>query len=525
MGDTVKRKLSVGFTSTGQAKLIQQVNQVDKSLEKTGADGTKSLQSMDRAMTGVGESMANALDPIDKAFAGTDKLFSIIGKAGAVGAVAVAAWEGISLAVDALAASSRAGVEEQDALAASLVRTSAAAEHTTAAIDALFATGSLSQRAIEERIAKLKTEADERDNLAAAVDGHRRASSDLAVVEETLAAAQVRAQAAADSLAGATARGSVEQRVALQALSDATAEADRLADTQDALRLKVAFTGRQIEILSGSLNELSGVSHTTVSDLVAFGGLFADHWAKLSATHTKATGQIKREAEDMLTVFERTSVTPLADQLGLGDGKLELVSEEFERWAGVVGTLQWRLGQLGETLDGIDLSAVAVEVDSISDSLLMSAEAFGQATVAALFMGQSIKDVLNQQLQGLAIEATWEALKATAIGIARASYGDPGAGAMFQAAGIWAAIAAGAAAGTAATGGFGGGGGGGAAAAAGGGGSQGLSGQGSAGSSQVSVVLNLSGPVGGIGRVLVDEINRESQRQGGARVASTAVRR
>lgn len=94
-----------------------------------------------------------------------------------------------------------------------------------------------------------------------------------------------------------------------------------------------------------------------------------------------------------------------------------------------------------------------------------AADGFATAAANALLFGGSLKDLVNEQLQALTLQATVEAIKATALGLGYLAAGlfgfGPGlaaAKASFASAAVWGAIAGGAALGTAATGGFGGGG-------------------------------------------------------------------
>ena len=123
----IQNSLSVQFKSKGAAALQSNINKTTKAVETTGKKGESSMkglaaasQGAGKSVTGLGQSMANSLDPIDKAFAGTDKLMGIVGKLGAVGALAGIAVTGLTMIYKALVTDTDSAANAQTRLSESL---------------------------------------------------------------------------------------------------------------------------------------------------------------------------------------------------------------------------------------------------------------------------------------------------------------------------------------------------------------------------------------------------------------------
>lgn len=251
----------------------------------------------------------------------------------------------------------------------------------------------------------------------------------------------------------------------------------------------------------------------------AVGDLY-DYISKLGAGFSSAGSLVAANVTLAASNAQNAANAQLAEEQRLSDGLISLATER-----GIALKAQ-------DDKAKADREAAAQEQE---DSLSAQEEAFlsygsavadsmGMSVIAAIAAGESIKQVLNEQLKALALEAVWQTLKATATGLFYTATGNvEGAGAAFASAGVWAAIAAGAGIATAATSGGSGGGSGGAASSGGSGTSSDLgtpSNQGNSGPSYVTYIIENNGVVGldrDLDRRFAQGTRREEQRPGGIR--------
>lgn len=113
---------------------------------------------------------------------------------------------------------------------------------------------------------------------------------------------------------------------------------------------------------------------------------------------------------------------------------------------------KWRTNAIKESTKAAQ-EQLAVQ-NLLQTQLKTTAEGMLNAGVTALFYGNSIKDAINDVLEGIAIESTVRALFETAAGISALIFSPPQAGIHFKSAAVFGATAVAAGAATLATGGF-----------------------------------------------------------------------
>jgi hypothetical protein len=486
----VKRALRVQFSATGQARLKQDVAAVDKSLSSAGKSGTAALGKLDAGIGKLGEGMAKALDPIDKAFAGTDTLFSLLGKAGAVGAVAGAAFELVKVGLEALTSESRRAAAAQEELAAAAKRTAATLADALGSGISDEALGQLSPEAVLEYRRSLFE-----------LDEARKAYLDE-LAKDTIRAEQIRVNGTED-----------QKRDLAQGRWYANAQLEILRDQMAEKREMVLLGEAEIREAERRARGEDGTGESKPEKA-------AKAIVSTAREAGKAWSSLRAEADSYLLSMEMA----IEAEQRAHQWRVQAVEEAQAAYAKLSDRVSEYARRQREAYD----ASVQAQVDAVTGALGGAAEAFGQAAAAALLAGESIMGILNQQLQALAAQAVWEALKSTATGLYYLAV--PGmqaaAGLAFDSAAVWSAIAAGAGIGVAATGGMGGsgGGGGGAPSSPSQASSSGLAGEPGGSAGPVVVNVNFSGPASGLGRFLADELNAEARRAGGARIDPRAVR-
>lgn len=173
--------------------------------------------------------------------------------------------------------------------------------------------------------------------------------------------------------------------------------------------------------------------------------------------------------DNLLGSFENGLIQGQQDALRSAEALLQRTGW-MEDFANEAINAQVEAASLDQIMHLQEIESSAAATIGIYDDLSASVSSFGAAAAdglataaaSALLYGSSLKDLVNEQLQALTMQATVEAIKATATGLGYLAAGlfgfGPGlaaAEASFASAAVWAGIAGGAAIGAAATGGFG----------------------------------------------------------------------
>ena len=289
----IDRYLSVNFRTTGSGKANTEIDNLDKNLDKAGQSGAASLNKIDRASVGAvtgikntSEAMSDALDPYDKAFSATDKLFSILGKATAVAGFVVAGFAIMSAAYNSLTSNAEATKRANDLVNASLEATSAIMGQVAQAQAELGLSAS-----VQELIDKSKEYTDTLDTQKQAVSDLRAAQEardtllgQIELKERELADIRDRQDKAAtfrNENLNTLAKLNREAREEIEALTIAYQELE-FVYTTSAIKAEF-FTG-----LLAAQNETSKKGREILSPYVSLLGDFAEGYTTLAKTLTEA---------------------------------------------------------------------------------------------------------------------------------------------------------------------------------------------------------------------------------------------
>jgi hypothetical protein len=508
MGDEVKRSLKVQFSSTGQAKLKADVDAVDKSMVKAGKDGNAAFKAAEGGITGLSKKMASALEPVDKAFAGFERLNGILGKAGMAGGL-------IMLGVELVAAGKElAGLNEQMKLNAARVEEQKRRYNEIADAVKTYA-GRLREVNILEYIQQNKTLAKELQAHTSWLERKEKLEKRAAELLKDSDALYVRLQRSKQADVDAS-EGMSQQTWLLQKALDATnAEASRVDQNLITLRHTVDRSAESVDGAKRRLDDLVESMSGGAPKATSFAAAVDEVALALAQIDS---GPTARAFDRLFEMTRGAQVDAMARLAGQWDDYAEAV---------------WRGGHATrDAADAMrDAFAAGEAMTTTFESSLGLIDAHGQALASmayeAVIAGQSFEEFLNavarRAVGEAAIEAALYGAKALAsLGVALFT-GSPAALAAAEtfgaAAAAFAAVATVAGAVAGATGGLvpatGG--------AGGAGGSAGLTGAQPV-SGPTTVNVNFTGPTSGIGRFLADELNSEGRRQGGARLDSRVVR-
>ena len=448
----VTRGVRVVMEVKGAPKVEKALNKTTAGLKKTGAEAktaAKSLSAAGAASDATGKSMADALDPIDKSFAGMDKLNSILGKVamvgGLVGVAVGALTAGFAILSNALATAT--GETERAVIAAK-------------ELEAAQRAGSAATGVLAAALAGMGDSIDPEQILL-----RRTALLDLADAEKALTSA-VYAQAEGESLLA-------QRQERLLALNKQRHQTNNVAEHQR-LTAEISDQGDKIRSATADLERYESALAQTAATL---GG------QRAATRHVTEAGEgaIAKPEPPTVPLTPRTpapreheiSAVALAEQLlGEIDGQsladalgLSVVPPQVDAVTETIASQSAALDEQARALAAA--TSHAISYSQASDEMGDSAgRAAGEILAASILQGEGIKAQVAALLEAKSTEYIIEAGAATAKGIIAGVTGNGAAAAgFFTAAGIYTAMAGAASLGAGVLGGGGGGGGGGAAAA------------------------------------------------------------
>jgi len=516
----IKRNLRVRFSATGAKKVQAEVTKLDGGMTKTGKAGNKAFKTMEGSAVKASKAMESTLQPLDDSFKGVDRLNSIVGKFGMVGALLGGTVSLVTAALSAFsdeterAAAAAEAQKKQFAELESLANKYAGTLRTVLLIEAVRANEKL-QEALAGTVRNTQRVIQAQDKAADAQRELMQLGQKSAQLRVRRAQVIAAAEARGLRITEATTRGlDIQLKTIAHQVKATKKSIDDAGLSYSYAAMMANSYATDVNHLKNLIDQLDASTKTTTkSNTKATKSI--DVRAAATRKAADAKKQWMAEVERALSIgASRMSAAELEERLtaARATGLKEAAKLQREYTDTLQETLATQLKVSDATRAATTASVTGLE------EMAAAAEAWGAgATViqAAQLLATGIKagvDGADYAAESIAAFATGNA--AAGIGLAAASL------AKF-------AVAANAAKGLtelgASSGGVstGGGSGGGSA----GGGSEGLTGDGpERGGGPVQVNVNFTGAAAGLGRFLVSEINNEAQTRGGRRLVAGASR-
>lgn len=507
----IRRAVRVAFSASGAKKLDAQINKVDTDIKRTGNEGSAALGKADAATVKMAKSMEAALQPIDESFKGFDRLNSIVGKLTMVGGLASLAWTGITKAIELFKPAADSAVLSQDALNDSVSRASSL---LGAYAKNLTRINALQLMSVDEAYTKAL------ERSAQNLGKIREATSELEKAQFRLAITQAAYREALKT------NDATEVAAAARRANEAAGRVRQLRDVVSSEQARTAALSSATERAARDLETLT--RHYSAL------GTETDDVAEKADRAAAAVARVVPPAQTLLQIVQELAAPSqsLADAIGaqsLDPEPLLRLSEAFPKVAAGASAMADAVKAAS-----LELALQRSEMEATAELAGVAARGYAAMAYESLVAGDSFSEFANKLARSVAQQAAVEAVYYGAKALVAAGTGIfTGNPAMFAAAESFTAAAAGmaAVAGVAAgvasqTGGLTDGGG----AGSGSSGpsiesSRDMTGAPAQPSGPTVVNLNLAGAWGAVGRALIEEINREGQRLGGARITAQAVRR